>query len=43
MFVYPDLDHNYNKKEIDKDGNELESSYHWDEVFKDIQNWLLKK
>lgn len=42
MFVYPDLDHNYNKKEIDKNGNELESSYHWDSVFKDIQNWLLK-
>lgn len=43
MFVYPDLDHNYNKKETDKDGNELESSYHWDSVFGDIQNWLLKK
>jgi hypothetical protein len=42
MFVYPDLDHNYSKREIDKSGNELESSYHWDNVFKDIQNWLLK-
>jgi dienelactone hydrolase len=41
MFVYPDLDHNYNKKEVDKNGNELESSYHWDDVFNDIQNWLL--
>ncbi|KFF07182.1 hypothetical protein B0A68_16340 [Flavobacterium reichenbachii] len=42
MFVYPDLDHNYSKKEIDKNGNELENSYHWDRVFKDIQNWLLR-
>lgn len=43
MFVYPDLDHNYNKKEIDKNGKELGSSYHWDSVFKDVQNWILKK
>ncbi|MBS7233601.1 hypothetical protein KHA90_21540 [Flavobacterium psychroterrae] len=42
MFVYPDLDHNYNKKEVDKNGNKLEDTYHWDSVFKDIQNWLLK-
>lgn len=42
MFVYPDLDHNYYKKEVDKEGNELEGSDHWDYVFKDIQNWLLK-
>lgn len=42
MFTYPDLDHNYNKKEFDKNGKELESSYHWDQVFYDIQNWLLK-
>lgn len=42
MFVYPDLDHNYNKREIDKDGKQLESSDYWDSVFEDIQNWLLK-
>lgn len=42
MLVYPDLDHNYNKKEIDKNGSEVESSYHWDKVFDDVQKWLLK-
>lgn len=42
MFVYPDLDHNYSKREFDIEGNQLESSYHWDRVFKDVQNWLLK-
>ncbi len=43
LITYPDLGHNYNKKEIDKNGNELEITYHWNTVFKDIQNWLLKK
>lgn len=42
MIVYPDLGHNYEKKEFDEKGNCIESSYHWDAVFKDIQNWLLK-
>jgi hypothetical protein len=42
MIVYPDLGHNYEKKEFDKKGNSIESSYHWDTVFRDIQNWLLK-
>ncbi|GGF07106.1 hypothetical protein [Flavobacterium limi] len=42
MFVYPDLDHNYVKKQFDKDGNELEGNYCWDTVFNDVQNWLVK-
>jgi hypothetical protein len=41
--VYPDCDHNYFKKEFDKDGKKIEDSYHWDDVFKDITNWLLLK
>jgi dienelactone hydrolase len=43
LTAYPDLDHNYFKKEFDKDGKPMEDSYHWDEVFKDIVNWLLSK
>lgn len=43
LIVYPDLNHNYSKKEFDKQGNSLEDSNHWDAVFKDIQNWLLIK
>lgn len=43
LIAYPDLGHNYDKKEIDKQGNRIESTYYWDTVFKDIQNWLLKK
>lgn len=43
LIAYPDLSHNYNKQEVDKNGNKLETTYHWNTVFKDIQNWLLKK
>ncbi len=41
--VYPDCDHNYFKKEFDKQGKKIEDSYHWDNVFKDISEWLLLK
>lgn len=41
--IYPDLDHNFIKKEFDKDGNPLEDSYHWDRVFKDVVDWLLNE
>jgi esterase/lipase len=41
LIVYPNLDHNYFKKEFDKNGKQLEDSYHWDDVFSDIQNWLI--
>lgn len=41
--IYPDLDHNFFKKEFDKDGKPLQDSYHWDEVFKDIVDWLLNE
>ena len=39
--AYPDLDHNYFKKNYDKKGNLIDESYHWDDVFRDIANWLL--
>lgn len=38
--AYPNYSHNYEKKEFDANGNPLEDSYHWDEVFKDVVNWL---
>ena len=41
--IYPDLDHNFFKKEFDKEGNSLEDSYHWDRVFKDVVDWLLNE
>ena len=41
--IYPDLDHNFIKKEFDKEGNPLEDSYHWDRVFKDVVDWLLNE
>ena len=41
--IYPDLDHNFFKKEFDKDGKPLEDSYHWDRVFKDVVDWLLNE
>jgi dienelactone hydrolase len=41
--IYPDLDHNFFKKEFDKEGNPLEDSYHWDRVFKDVVDWLLNE
>ncbi|MGG7035721.1 MAG: acyl-CoA thioester hydrolase/BAAT C-terminal domain-containing protein [Flavobacterium sp.] len=40
--VYPDYDHNYFKKEFDSQGKEIESSYHWDEVFADVVKWIEK-
>lgn len=39
--AYPNCNHNFEKKEFDVSGKPLEDSYHWDEVFKDIINWLL--
>lgn len=41
--IFPDLDHNYFRKEFDKERNPLEDSYHWDRVFSDILNWLLNE
>ena len=41
--IYPDLDHNFFKKEFDKEGNPLEGSSHWDRVFKDVVDWLLNE
>ena len=41
--IYPDLDHNFYKKEFDKEGKPLEDSYHWDRVFKDVVDWLLNE
>ena len=41
--IYPDLDHNFYKKEFDKNGNAIEDSYHWDSVFKDVLEWLLNE
>jgi hypothetical protein len=43
LVAYPDLDHNYYMKVFDKEGKELEGKDCWDVVFKDVQNWLLKK
>ena len=41
--IYPDLDHNFIKKEFDNEGNPLEDSYHWDRIFKDVVDWLLNE
>ena len=41
--IYPDLDHNFYKKEFDKEGKPLEDSYHWDRIFKDVVDWLLNE
>ncbi|WP_264535619.1 acyl-CoA thioester hydrolase/BAAT C-terminal domain-containing protein [Flavobacterium sp. N1736] len=38
--AYPNYGHNYEKKEFDVNGKPTEDSYHWDEVFKDVINWL---
>lgn len=38
--VYPDLDHNFFKKEFDKNGTLIKEVYNWDIVFKDIVEWL---
>ena len=43
LVAYPDLNHNYYKKAFDKEGKEIEGRDCWDAVFKDVQNWLLKK
>lgn len=40
--AYPNLDHNYFKKEYDKEGKKLEDSFHWNEVFEDVVQWLLR-
>lgn len=39
--AYPNLDHNYFKKEYDHNGIRIQDSYHWDDVFRDIAEWLL--
>lgn len=41
--AYPDMDHNFFIKEYDKNNNLIQESYHWDSVFKDVVNWLLKQ
>jgi len=41
--IYPDLDHNFFKKEFDNEGMPLEDSYHWDRVFKEVIDWLLNE
>jgi dienelactone hydrolase len=41
--IYSDLDHNFFRKEFDKDGKPLEDTYHWDRVFKDVVDWLLNE
>ncbi|MCB9425926.1 MAG: hypothetical protein H6584_02685 [Flavobacteriales bacterium] len=40
---YSDYGHNYEKEEFDKEGNQLENSWHWDDVFKDVSEWLLSE
>ena len=37
------IDHNFFKKEFDKEGKPLEDSYHWDRIFKDVVDWLLNE
>jgi esterase/lipase len=39
---YPDLDHNFIKTTYDENGNVLNESFHWDDIFKDIVDWLFK-
>jgi esterase/lipase len=39
---YPDLDHNFINTTYDENGNVLKESFHWDDVFKDIVDWLIK-
>lgn len=40
--AYPDYGHNFEKQEFNLNKKETESTYHWDEVFKDIKAWLLQ-
>jgi pimeloyl-ACP methyl ester carboxylesterase len=40
---YAGYDHNFNKVAYDKDGNKISSEPHWDEVAKDIFQWLKKQ
>lgn len=40
IMAIPDLDHNYFKQEYDAEGNPKEKSFHWDEVFKTVVDWL---
>lgn len=39
---YPDLDHNFINTTYDENGNVINKSFHWDDVFKDIVDWLNK-
>lgn len=38
--AFSDYDHNYFKKEFDKNGNAIEDSYHWDDVMNYCIKWL---
>jgi len=37
---YAGYDHNFNKVEYDKAGNKVSSEAHWDDVARDIFDWL---
>jgi esterase/lipase len=41
--AYPNYGHNFERKEFDLNENRLEDSYHWDEVFQDVLQWLMSK
>jgi esterase/lipase len=41
--AYSGYGHNFEKKEFDLNQKPLENSYHWDEVFEDILEWLISK
>lgn len=41
--AYSNYGHNFEKKEFDVNGNPLEDSYHWDDVFQDVVKWLISK
>ncbi len=43
IIALPNLDHNYFKQEFDKSGNPSKKSFHWDEVFKSVVNWIEEK
>lgn len=40
---YPNYGHNFEFRKFNANGEALETTYHWDEVFKDVVEWLLAK
>ena len=39
--AYPNYGHNFEKKEHKSNGESIQDSYHWDDVFQDVIKWLM--